>query len=189
MNPILFEPDSHTTAQLLHHIRDGKHGARDMLIARLEPLLRKFAHGRVPQLLRQQQDTSDIVQVTWLKVLDKLPQIQVQERGDFFAYLRQTLVNALRDALRSEARSPEVRHDVGDITLQSVASVTNVAQDDWLAYEQALAKLPEDFRIAVLMRFEFGMSFVEIGAELDQPPDRVRMRVTRALGLMAGVLT
>ena len=181
----MFEPDSHTTAQLLHHIRDGKHGARDVLIARLEPLLRKFAHGRVPQLLRQQQDTSDIVQVTWPKVLDKLPHIQVQERGDFFAYLRQTLVNALRDALRTEARAAEVQQGVDEVTLQSVA---NVAQDDWLAYEQALATLSEDFRIAVLMRFEFGMSFVEIGAELDQPADRVGMRVTRALEQMAGVL-
>lgn len=90
--------------------------------------------------------------------------------------------------MRTEARAPEVQQGVGEVTLQSVASVANVAQDDWLAYEQALATLPEDFKIAVLMRFEFGMSFVEIGAELDQPADRVRMRVTRALEQMAGVL-
>jgi len=32
------------------------------------------------------------------------------------------------------------------------------------------------------------MSFVEIGFELNQPPDRVRMRVTRALVLMAEAL-
>lgn len=108
--------------------------------------------------------------------------------GGFFRLFAPNLVNALRDALRTEARAPEVQQGVGEVTLQSVASVANVAQDDWLAYEQALATLQEDFRIAVLMRFEFGMSFVEIGAELDQPADRVRMRVTRALEQMAGVL-
>ncbi len=178
-------PDSHTTAQLLNHIRDGDLGARDRLIARIEPLLRNFAHGRVPQMLRHQQDTADMMQVTWLKVLDKLPHIHVQERGAFFAYLRQVLVNALRDALRAQARTPNIAPEVGGNTLQSVVSAENVSAQDWLAYEQALQKLPEKSRHAIVMRFEFGMSFVEIGLELNQPPDRVRMRVTRALVLMA----
>ncbi len=105
--------DSHTTAQLLNDIRDGDFGARDRLIARIEPLLRNFAHGRVPKLLRHQQDTADVMQVTWLKVLEKLPNIQVQERGAFFAYLRQVLVNALRDALRAQARAPNIAPEVG----------------------------------------------------------------------------
>ncbi len=180
--------DSHTTAQLLNHIRDGDLGARELLIARIEPLLRNFAHGRVPQMLRHQQDTADMMQVTWLKVLDKLPNIQVHERGAFFAYLRQVLVNALRDALRAQARTPVMESDAGENTLQSVVSAENVSAQDWLAYEQALQKLPEESRHAVVMRFEFGMSFIEMGLELNQPPDRIRMRVTRALVQMAEIL-
>ena len=180
--------DSHTTAQLLKDIRDGDLGARGRLIARIEPLLRNFAHGRVPQMLRHQQDTADMMQVTWLKVLDKLPRIQVQERGAFFAYLRQVLVNALRDALRAQARTPDIVADDGENALQSVVSAENISAQDWLAYEQALHKLPEEFRHAVVMRFEFGMTFVEMGLELNQSPDSVRMRVSRALVLMAEML-
>ena len=54
----------HTTAFLLDRIRGGDARAREALVARIEPLLRRFAHGRMPQLLRHQQDTADLVQVT-----------------------------------------------------------------------------------------------------------------------------
>jgi len=122
---------------LLSHIRDGDSAARDRLIAGIEPLLRNFAHGRVPQMLRHQQETADMMQVTWLKVLEKLVHIQVQERGAFFAYLRQVLLNALRDAMRAQARTPKIASEIGENTLQSVVSAENINPQDWLAYEQA----------------------------------------------------
>ncbi len=59
----------HTTAWLLDRARGGDRGARSALVARIEPLLRRFAHGRIPQLLRHREDTGDLVQLTWAKVL------------------------------------------------------------------------------------------------------------------------
>jgi DNA-directed RNA polymerase specialized sigma24 family protein len=38
----------------------------------------------------------------------------------------------------------------------------------------------------VLMRFEFGMSFVEIAEELGESSDGVRMKLNRAIARMAG---
>ncbi len=57
--------------------------------------------------------------------------------------------------------------------------------DDWLAYEQAIAALPAESRVLVLMRFEFGMSFTEIAAEFGETPDVIRMRVNRAVARIA----
>jgi RNA polymerase sigma factor (sigma-70 family) len=175
----------HTTQLLLERVRGGDGSARRALIERVEPLLKRFARGRLPQLLRHEQDTQDLVQLTWLKVLDKLESIRLERPGDFFAYLRTVLLNALREALRRHGRAPVDRHADAAGLLESVPA-DQVALDDWLAYEQALATLNADARVLVQMRFEFGMSFAEIGAEFDESPDAVRMRINRALKRMAG---
>jgi RNA polymerase sigma-70 factor (ECF subfamily) len=171
-----------TTQILLHRIRDGDDAARVALVRRIEPLLLRFARGRVPLRLRHEQDTADLLQTTWLKVLDKLGDIRVEAPGDFFSYLRTVLLNALREALRRQDRSP---NRSADGELPDLAA-ENVAPEDWLAYEQVLDSLPHAQRVLMLMRFEFGMSFVEIGAELDEQPDTIRMRVNRAIEQIAG---
>jgi RNA polymerase sigma-70 factor (ECF subfamily) len=175
----------HTTAQLLDRIRGGDARAREALVARIEPLLRRFAHGRVPQLLRHQQDTADLVQLTWLKALDRIDAIETREPGAFFAYLRTILINALRQSLRSHGRSPVVGGgDIAEV-VESVLPAANADPTDWIAWEQALGTLAPEHRGLVLMRFEFGMSFAEIGAETGESPDGVRMKLNRAIARMA----
>jgi RNA polymerase sigma-70 factor (ECF subfamily) len=179
------EAGQHTTQMLLQRIRAGDAHARAALVARVEPLLKRFAHGRLPQLLRHEQDTADLVQLTWLKVLDKLDGIALSAPGDFFSYLRTVLLNALREALRKHGRSRVDVHADG-VAAAAELPADNVAPDDWLAYEQALAALPADARVLVLMRFEFGMSFAEIAEEFGETPDAMRMRVNRAIARIAG---
>jgi RNA polymerase sigma-70 factor (ECF subfamily) len=174
-----------TTQFLLGAVRAGDAKARDRLIARMEPLLMRFARGRVPQFLRHEQDTSDLVQSTWLRVLDKLDHIALQRPGDFFAYVRATLINALREALRKHGRTPVARDGLEHAVIEESLPAEGVELDDWLSYEQALAKLSPETRSLVLMRFEFGMSFSEIGVELEESPDAVRMRLSRALAGMS----
>ena len=94
------------TAAVLERVRAGDAPARNQLVARIDPLLLRFAHGRMPQLLRHKEDTADLVQMTWLKVLGKLDSIDAREPGALFAYLRAVLINALRESLRREAAEP-----------------------------------------------------------------------------------
>jgi RNA polymerase sigma factor (sigma-70 family) len=179
------EASEHTTQVLLHRIRAGDEGARAALVRRVEPLLRRFAKGRVPRLLRHEHDTADLLQTTWVSVLDKLDRIAPQAPGDFFAYLRSVLLNALRDSLRRHGRTPIDRERSGDERALELPA-ENVAPEDWIAYEQALAALEPPLRLALVMRFEFGMSFGEIGSELGESADAVRMRVSRGLARVAG---
>ncbi len=176
----------HTTAQLLGRIRSGDGAARVALVARIEPLLRRFAQGRVPQLLRHQEDTADLVQLTWLKALGTLDAIEPREPGAFFAYLRTMLINALRESLRRHGRSPVVAGSDVEQVVEAVLPAANVDPSDWIAWEQSLAMLSPAHRGLVLMRFEFGMSFAEIAAETGESSDGVRMKLNRALARMAG---
>jgi RNA polymerase sigma factor (sigma-70 family) len=174
-----------TTAWLLDRVRSGDDDARAILIARVQPLLQRFAHGRVPQRLRHVEDTADLVQMTWLRVLEKLHLIQSREPGAFFAYLRVMLVNALRASLRQLDREPIHVHDSGDESTMTTLPANNADPDDWIAWEQSLAGLSQLHRSLVLMRFEFGMSFSEIGTELGESTDGVRMKLNRAISRMA----
>jgi len=125
---------NHTTGLLLQRIRGGNPAARGMLVARLQPLLQRFARGRVPQLLRHQQDTGAVVQLTWLRVLDRLVEIRSDSAGDFFAYLRTVLINALREALRRQGRSPVQGPGGGaDVADSAVLPADAVDAGDWLA--------------------------------------------------------
>lgn len=175
----------HTTAWLLDRARGGDRRARQQLVARVEPLLRRFAHGRIPQLLRHKEDTGDLVQLTWLRVLDKLDGIDAREPGAFFAYLRAVLINALRESLRREAIAPVAAGSDLAEKAEAVVPAAEVDPTDWLAYEQALARLEPQHRGLVLMRFEFGMSFGEIAAEVGESADGVRMKLNRAIARMA----
>jgi RNA polymerase sigma-70 factor (ECF subfamily) len=175
----------HTTAWLLDRARGGDRNARSALVARVEPLLRRFAHGRIPQLLRHREDTADLVQLTWTKVLDKLDAIDASEPGAFFAYLRAVLINALRESLRREAIAPVAAGGELADKAAAVVPAAHVDPTDWIAYEQSLAALAPEHRGIVLMRYEFGMSFAEIGAELGESPDGVRMKLNRAIARMA----
>jgi RNA polymerase sigma-70 factor (ECF subfamily) len=175
----------HTTASLLDRARGGDRSARQQLVARVEPLLRRFAHGRIPQFLRHQEDTGDLVQLTWLKVLDKLDGIDAREPGAFFAYLRAVLINALRESLRRDAIAPVASGSELADKASAMVPAANVDPTDWIAYEQSLAILEPIHRGLVVMRFEFGMSFAEIATEIGETPDGVRMKLNRAIARMA----
>lgn len=171
--------DTSTTAVLMHRIQSGDAAAKAMLIARLQPLLRQFAHTRMPAQLRRTEDTADLVQRTWLRVLDKLQTLQPREPGALFAYLRVALINDLRDALRQQERHPMITEN-GDYAAM-LAVDDSVSLEDMTEYERCLHRLTPELRNLVIMRFEFGMSFPEIARELEEREDAVRMRLNRAL--------
>jgi RNA polymerase sigma-70 factor (ECF subfamily) len=52
------------TVALIRRVRDGDSVARDTLLKRYLPALRRWAHGRLPASARDLSDTDDLVQVT-----------------------------------------------------------------------------------------------------------------------------
>jgi RNA polymerase sigma-70 factor (ECF subfamily) len=141
--------------------------------------------------LRDANDTADLVQVALMRVLAHLDRFESGHAGAFYAYLRQTLLNALRDALR-ERRLQPAREDEAvlvDLPAASGSALESaLGREGAIAYEQALQRLPPHHQALVVMRFEFGMSFPEIAAELDESADGVRIKLQRVLKKMAETL-
>src|SRR5262249_5353080 len=133
-----------STAVLLSRVRTGDGVARERLAARYLPVLRRWAHGRLPAHARGLSDTDDLVQVTLLRALDHVREFESIREGAFLAYLRRILLNALRDEIRRSTRQRSrqpLTPDLPDGGLSVVEQV--IGRDAMERYESALARLPE----------------------------------------------
>lgn len=175
--------DLESTAALLSLVRDGDGDARDRLLSRYLPALRRWAHGRLPNRARGMVDTDDLVQVSLLRALDHVTRFEPRHEGAFLAYLRRIVLNAIRDEIRRSARRPgadELSEELADGTPSPVERA--VGREVVEAYETALARLGEVQQEAVIMRVEMGFSYQEIAAALGRPSaNAARMTVSRAL--------
>lgn len=187
MNP---ETGLESTAQLLALVRSGDCEAQDRLVRRCMPLLRRWAHGRLPRAARGMVDTDDLVQVTLVRALQRVDGFEPRREGAFLAYLRQALLNALRDELRRAVRRPrggELAEDLVDRAPSLVEQA--IGKEAVERYEAALALLPDLQREAVMLRVEFGYSYEEIAAAIGSPSaNAARMTVARALVRLAEVM-
>src|SRR5258708_18415789 len=123
-------PPSHpleSTAVVLDRIRGGDAQARDRLLERYLPLLRSWAHGRLPAAARGMADTEDLVQVSLYRALNQLERFEHRHEGAFFAYLRQSVLNAVRQEIRRAVRRPSVPADAPGEAADASASVVEQA--------------------------------------------------------------
>ena len=180
-----------TTALLLERIRGGDETARDRLAARYLPMLRRWAHGRLPPSTRDLTDTDDLVQVTLLRVLRQIGRFEYGGAGSFLAYLRSTLLNLLRNEIRRASRRGEPMELDDDLRDDEGASPIEqaIGREQLARYEAALEALPERSRELVIMRLEFDMTYADIAHETHSSPDAVRMAIRRAIVALAQSLS
>src|SRR6266566_2111281 len=95
-----------TSVELLARARAGDELALNDLCTRYLPRLQKWAHGRLPQWARGALDTHDIVQDTLAQVVQRLGSFEPRHDGAFQAFLRTSLLNRVRDQMRSAQRRP-----------------------------------------------------------------------------------
>jgi RNA polymerase sigma factor (sigma-70 family) len=179
--------DLESTAFLLDQVRRGDARARERLAARFLPLLRRWAHGRLPGHARSLADTDDLVQVSLLRALDHVDGFEARREGAFLAYLRRILLNAVRDEIRRAARRPMQDVDSADLPAPDASLLEQqVGRETLDAYEGALTRLTEAQREAVIMRLEFGYSYPQIADAMGRTtPNAARMLVARALVQLA----
>ena len=184
------QPSVESTSVLLARVRDGDVEARESLVGRYLPMLRRWAHGRLPGYARGAIDTDDLVQVSLLRALDKVGEFEPRHEGAFLAYLRRILLNALRDEIRRSRRRP-ASEALDEELPEALPSVVEQAIGKQLVerYEAALESLEERQREAVVLSIEFGYTAAEIAAAIGSPSaNAARMVVSRALVRIAELL-
>ena len=172
-----------TTASLLEGARQGDLAARERLFARYLPLVRAWAHGRLPSGARRLAETDDLVQITLLRALDQLPGFEPRRPGAFLAYLRRIVINQVRDEIRRAVRRGD-REPLGeDLPAPGRSPLEEAIGSETLErYEAALTQLTQHQQEAVVLRVELGLTYPEIADALGLPTaNAARMLVARGL--------
>ncbi len=171
------------TIELVVKARGGNRDAAEALLQRCMPQLKRWAHGRLPAAARGSLDTGDLVQETVLHVLRRLDSFEPRHVGAMQAYLRQSVINRIRDEVRRIGRQPapvELPEDLRTPTMSPLESA--VQSEAYERYRDALGELNTRDREMIVARVEVQWSFAEIAQRFSMPSaDAARMAATRAL--------
>lgn len=140
-------------------------------------------------------DDSDIVQETLFKATAQLGQFQGRSDAEMKAWLREILLNQIKDNVRFHARQ---QRDVGLEQFMPMAEVHSSGSSasavlrDGESRERiwkAINELSEDQKTVIIMRLQTNSDFGEIGEKMHRSADAVRMLWGRALVILGQKLT
>lgn len=152
----------------------------------LDDLLRRH-YGRVfavcKRILNHDADADDATQETLIAAVRGLPRFD--GNAAFSTWLYRIATNACLDQLRRRKRRPAT-------SLDSMPEFADLAESrpfdssvvDQMAVQQALERLPEDFRIAVVLRDVVDLDYADIADTLGVPIGTVRSRIARGRAVL-----
>lgn len=148
----------------------------------------RFLYTVAYRLTGNSDDAQDLVQEVLLKVRKGL---ETYRPGSLEGWLSRITTNTFLDETRRRKRRPvDLLPEDPDRVLPAgpaadVALASEVLPDD---VQQALARLPEEYRVAVVLCDVVGLSYQEIGESLDVPVGTVRSRIHRGRALLRKAL-
>lgn len=167
-------PPVHGEGRLIKRAKGGDVGAFEALLAANGPAMRRLAYS----MLGSEAAMDDVLQTAYVRAFRALPKFD--GRSSFGTWLHRIVANAAVDELRRIARRGEV--DLEALEGRAAASSPDIAgaSDTRLDLANALAGLPADLRIVVLMVDAEGYSYDEVAEVVGIPPGTVASRLSRA---------
>jgi RNA polymerase sigma-70 factor (ECF subfamily) len=164
-------------------------------LERYRAYLGLLARARLPEPLRGQLDASDLVQQTLLQAHRKREQFRGRSEAEYRAWLRAILARLLADAARRHGPGPGGRAQSLERALEEssrrlerwlVADEPSpgqglLRQERLLELAEALARLPEDQRTALELRYLHGLSVAEVGRRMGRGTPSVANLLYRGL--------
>jgi RNA polymerase sigma-70 factor, ECF subfamily len=180
-----------STSVLIAQARDGDNVAKNKLASRYATALKRWAHGRLPARARGLLDTDDLVQSALYRGFSRLDSFEDRGDGAFLAYVRQILLNKIRDEARRVGRRPPHEELEEAIASDQPSPLERLIERDRLeAYDRALARLSPRRRESVILRLELGFSYREVAQAMGLPSGnaarlltaRAFLELSRAMG-------
>lgn len=179
--------------ELVVRVQQGDKSAYDLLVI-------KYQHKIIQLVNRYVKDPSeaqDVAQETFIKAYRALGNF----RGDsaFYTWLYRIAINTAKNYLVARARRGfDAQVDVQDAEqIENAPQLQGMDTPERLLLNQeivevikaAIDKLPEEMRIAIMLREFEGMSYEEIALAMDCPVGTVRSRIFRAREAIDNKLT
>ena len=169
----------------------------DLVAARFEAVAMPFMdvlYNKALHLTRRPEDANDVVQETYLRAFRTFANFA--EGTNCKAWLFTILYSVFINRYRKEQREPDMlsmdeREEtfhlaVADEQWESSFAALSGSELDWQGTEvkEALAKLPESFRTAVLLVDVEGLTYEEAAGVVVSPVGTLRSRLFRARRLL-----
>ena len=142
----------------------------------------RIAHPAITTLLVDPADIEDAAQLTLIAVLEKIPQFEGRSR--FQTWVRAIARNEALQVLRRKQRKNEPTGDEVPEDWAFARRLSSVVADE-VAVRQALDRVPEPYREALILREFDQLGYEEIAERLGVPVGTVRSRIARARDLLA----
>ncbi|MGB5755728.1 MAG: sigma-70 family RNA polymerase sigma factor [Acidimicrobiales bacterium] len=153
----------------------------------LDELLRRH-YDRLYSVCRRvsgnDADAADGCQEALLAIVRGLPRFD--GRASFKTWSYRVATNACLDEIRRRKRRPITVVDTPEPTSDDPLLDQRAA--DRITLDDAVARLPEDFRLPVVLRDVAGLDYAEIAETLAIPPGTVRSRIARGRRQLAEIL-
>src|SRR6478672_12361053 len=162
-------PPLSSTLDLLERARLGDQDALNELFRRNHGPLRRWARGRLPRWTRDLRDTEDLVQETLAQTLKHIDSFEHRHEGALQSYMRQALINRVRDEVRRVNRYPAVGalDDAAQQAVQAASPLEEaIGREALQRYEAALARLRPEERQLIRARVEMQQSYQQIAMAL-----------------------
>jgi RNA polymerase sigma-70 factor (ECF subfamily) len=179
---------------LVSAARGGDRRAMERLLARHLDRI----HAVCRRVVGGDRDADDAAQEAMIRIVRGLGSFD--GRSSFSTWSHRIATNAALDELRRRARRPAlhvVRDDHlgggadtghglghGHEPVDDAAARRVEAAGDRLDIDAALATLPDDFRVAVVLRDVADLDYAEIAQALDVPVGTVKSRIARGRALL-----
>ena len=184
--------ESLNSFELVIRAKTGDERARDVLLARCLPALRRWAHGRLPPSARGAHETHDLIQDTLLQVLDNLDRFNPRHEGAFQGFVRTILANRVRDLARKWNRRGVADPIEGDeLPARGLSPLEEaIGSEQRARYEAALMRLRPEDRELIIARIEMGLPYKDMVEMFNKPSvSAVTMAVSRAVVKLAQEMT
>lgn len=143
-------------------------------------------YGLCHSLCLNPADADDLYQDTWLKVVKNISHYDPQR--EFEPWLTKICVNTYRNALRRAMRSPFLSFSDGERQDLILESVSAPQKEDYTELYDAIGRLPEKLKLAVILFYFHGMDIAATAAALDIPQGTVKSRLNKARRCLKEVL-
>ena len=121
-----------------------------------------------------------------MSVARRIGDFEPRNEGAFQAYVRQALLNRIRDEIRRAGRQGAPAIDADGVSPDPSPLEQAIGSELLARYEEALMRVKPEDREAIIARVEMGLSWAEVAEALDKSShEAAQMAVKRALVRLA----
>jgi len=162
--------------------KSGDPAAIEAILRQIYPLVRNVCRG----MLNDEADAEDAAQNALINVVRNIDRFD--GRSSFTTWVYRIATNAAIDeGRRRRRRRSRIVHDDTDVADPAGTTIQDQV-DDADQLEPLLRRLPEDFRMAVVLRDVMDLDYDEIARILGVPGGTVRSRIARGRTQLAELL-